>query len=95
MPTETNRAVLLLAINNVNGADCKMSADRRKPQRLLTVKEAAAILKVCEKTVRRFIERRELRASKLSNGVVRIDEDDLMDFIRDRRTQSSPILSMC
>jgi excisionase family DNA binding protein len=50
-----------------------MSVDRRKPQRLLTVKEAAAILKVCEKTVRRFIERRDLRASKLSNGLVRIE----------------------
>lgn len=62
-----------------------MSADRRKP-RLLTVKEAAVILKVCERTVRRFIARRELRASKLSNGLVRIDEEDLMDFIRDRRS---------
>jgi len=63
-----------------------MSTDRKKPQPLLTVKEAAEILKMCEKSVRRFIERRELRASKLG-GLVRIDPDDLVDFIRDHRSQ--------
>lgn len=62
-----------------------MPTDRKEPQPLYTVKEATEILKMCEKSVRRFIERRQLRASKLG-GLVWIDPDDLVDFIRDRRS---------
>src|ERR1700730_17123271 len=58
---------------------------RKKPQSLLTVAEAAEILNMSEKTVRRFIERRLLRASKIG-GLVRIVPADLEDLIRDHRS---------
>ena len=56
-----------------------MSADRKKPQPLYTVKETAEILNMCEKRVRRFVKKRLLRANKLGS-LVRISPDDLMDF---------------
>lgn len=50
---------------------------------LLTIKEAAAILRVSEKTVRRWIESHELPAAKLG-AQWRIRPRDLDLFIKDR-----------
>ncbi len=50
---------------------------------LLTIKQVAGILQVSEKTVRRWIEVRELPAAKLG-GQWRIRPRDLDLFIKDR-----------
>lgn len=62
-----------------------MNGFNTSPQ-LLTIGEAAEILNTCEKTVRRYIKRKLLRAIKMDH-LVRIDPRDLEDFIRDRRTR--------
>ena len=58
----------------------------KKPEPLHTVKEAANILNVSEKTVRRLIEKRLLRAIKIG-GLVRVTPLDLEDLIRDHRSR--------
>jgi excisionase family DNA binding protein len=49
---------------------------------LITIKEAAGILRVCPKTVRRRIADGTLKASKISNRV-RIDLRDLKAYFHD------------
>ena len=51
---------------------------------LLTLKEAAEILKLSERTIRRYIEEGEIKAIKL-RGAVRIEERDLEEFINRRK----------
>jgi excisionase family DNA binding protein len=63
-----------------------MSSGRKKLEPLYTVPQAAEILNVSEKTVRRYVERRLLRAVKIG-GLVRIDPADLEDLIRDHRSR--------
>lgn len=50
---------------------------------LLNIKEAASILRVSEKTLRRWIDKRELPAARLGNQW-RIRPRDLDLFIKDR-----------
>ena len=62
----------------------------KKLEPLYTVAEAAKILNVSEKTVRRLIKDEHLRAIDLRRGdghrgAVRVTPADLEDFIRDRR----------
>ena len=57
----------------------------RKTEPLHTVAEAAEILNVSVKTVRRLIERQQLRVVRIG-GSVRIDPVDLQDLIRDHRS---------
>jgi excisionase family DNA binding protein len=58
----------------------------RKPQTLHTVAEAAEILNCSEKTVRRRIQNKRLRAIR-DEGLLRIDPADLEDYIRDHRSR--------
>mgnify|MGYP006440251033 CR=1 FL=1 len=53
-----------------------------KPERLLTIKDTAALCQVSEKTIRRWIETKELSAAKLG-AQWRIRSRDLDLFIRD------------
>ncbi|MBT4933965.1 MAG: helix-turn-helix domain-containing protein [Rhodospirillaceae bacterium] len=53
-----------------------------KPEHLLTIKEVSAICQVSLKTIRRWIEARELPAAKLGNQW-RIRPRDLDLFIRE------------
>ena len=64
----------------------EVPAPRKRLEPLLTVAEIAKILNSSERTVRRAIASRELRAIKI-NGLVRIAPADLEDFIRDHRSQ--------
>jgi len=48
---------------------------------LLTIEEAAQYLRVCPETVKRYIRKGDLRATKLSPQVLRIRRDDLDKFI--------------
>ena len=56
---------------------------QKTPVRLLTISEVKDILRVSEKTVRRWIATGELPAAKLGNQW-RIRPRDLDDFVRDR-----------
>jgi excisionase family DNA binding protein len=58
----------------------------KKPEPLHTVKEAANILNVSEKTVRRLIDNGLLRSIKIG-GLVRVAPTDLDDLIRDHRSR--------
>ena len=58
----------------------------RKAQPLYTVAEAAEILHVSQKTVRRLIKSEQLRVIRIG-GLLRIDPMDLQDLIRDRRSR--------
>jgi excisionase family DNA binding protein len=62
-----------------------MTAGLKKPQPLRSVKEAAEILNVSQKTVRRRIENGDLRSIRIG-GLLRIAPADLEDFIRDHRS---------
>lgn len=59
--------------------------DMKKPEQLYTVAQAAEILNTSEKTVRRLINKQELRAIRIG-GLVRIDPLDIQDFIRNHRS---------
>lgn len=59
----------------------KTTTDR--PERLLTIPDVATLSQVSEKTVRRWIEARELLAVKLGNQW-RIRPTDFEYFVRDR-----------
>ncbi len=52
--------------------------------RLLAVNEVAELLQVSSKTVRRWIERRELRTHRLGRQL-RVSEEDLAAFLGQRR----------
>lgn len=54
-----------------------------RPERLLTIPDVADLHQVSEKTVRRWIEARELPAAKLGNQW-RIRPRDLEIFVRER-----------
>jgi excisionase family DNA binding protein len=56
----------------------------RKPEPLYTVAQAAEILNVSEKTVRRLIKKERLRVIRIG-GLLRIDPLDIQDLIRDHR----------
>jgi len=62
--------------------------DPKKREPLLTIPDVAAILKVSEKRVRRYIDdrdqRKRLRSIELGR-LIRIDLSDLENFISDRR----------
>lgn len=53
------------------------------PEKLLTIPDAAELLRVSIKTIRRWIERGDLRAAKLGMQW-RIRPQDLQNFVRDR-----------
>ena len=55
----------------------------RSPEPLLNIPAVAAICGVSEKTIRRWIEAKDLPAARLGNQW-RIRPRDLDDFIRDR-----------
>lgn len=50
------------------------------PDTILTVAQTAEYLKVCEKTVRRLISRKELAASKVGKSW-RIQKDDIEKYL--------------
>ena len=54
----------------------------KKPDPLYTVAQAAEVLNVSPKTVRRHIRKRDLKAVRIGNRF-RIDPVDLLDFIRE------------
>jgi excisionase family DNA binding protein len=62
-------------------------ADRRPRTRLLTIKDVAVDLNVSIKTVRRTIERGELRVHRMGR-TIRIGEDEV-DLFRHRASQPS------
>jgi len=62
--------------------------DPKKREPLLTIPDVAAILKVSEKQVRRYIDDRDQRKRLQSielGRLIRIDLSDLESFISDRR----------
>ena len=54
-----------------------------------TIKEVAHRLKVCENTVRNFLTRKELSASKVGNQW-RISDIDLRTFVASKRQVATP-----
>lgn len=54
-----------------------------------TIKEVAHRLKVCENTVRNFLSRKELSASKVGNQW-RISDIDLRVFVDSKRQEATP-----
>jgi len=58
----------------------------KKTEPLYTVAEAADILNVSQKTVRRLIKKSYLRVIRIG-GLLRIDPLDIQDFIRDHRSR--------
>lgn len=64
--------------------DGRESNAARKTSPLLNIQATARRLGVCEKTVRRLIERGELRAHKVGRQH-RISEDDLARFLQECR----------
>ena len=54
------------------------------PQRLLTIKDAAAVLQVSDKTVRRWIDAGDLVAHRIGRQW-RVSQGDLETFIKLRR----------
>lgn len=54
------------------------------PFLLLSVEDVAKRLDVCAKTVRRWIKRHDLHVHRLGR-LIRITEEDLQSFIRQRR----------
>ena len=53
--------------------------------RLYSVEEVADLLGVSERTVRRWIDKKEVRVHRLG-GLIRISEPDLADFLQSRRS---------
>lgn len=63
--------------------------------RFYTTEEAAEVLKVDPESVRRYVRSGELKSVKLGNKFIRIAEEDLKNFIKERRTnlqEDSPVL---
>jgi excisionase family DNA binding protein len=61
-----------------------MRENQHRIPRLHTVKRVAEALEMSERTVRRKIENRELKAHKLGR-LVRISEEDLQRYLNERR----------
>ena len=57
-----------------------MASQHLRPPRMLTVSDVAERLQVCTKTVRRWIDRSELRVHRIGRQL-RISEDDVATFI--------------
>lgn len=57
-------------------------------EQMYTVQEVAQRLKVSEKTVRTWIDHKDLKAFSLGKRGYRISESDLLDFIERRKQQS-------
>ena len=55
---------------------------------LLTISQAAEYLKVCDKTVRRLINKKELLASKVGNSW-RIKKDDIDQYLVNNQNKNS------
>jgi len=70
--TKTERKRLLAAAENepVN-----------KKQKMLTIKQAAELLGVCEMTVKRFVKRGMLHPIRLSQRMVRYREDEILELL--------------
>jgi excisionase family DNA binding protein len=66
------------------------ASSKTPPKRFHSVATVARQLEVSEKSVRRFIKRRLLRAYKIG-GKIRISEDDLRSFILACRLLKSDI----
>jgi excisionase family DNA binding protein len=60
------------------------SESSKAPAKLFTVEEIAECVGVCERTVRRWIEKQRLVAHRF-NGVVRISEADFKSFLAAHR----------
>ncbi len=58
-----------------------------KKLELLTPSEVAKRLRISRRTAYRLIERKELKAIKVSLGIYRIEEKDLQDFINKHKTK--------
>lgn len=54
----------------------------REEINLLTIEEVANKLRISERTVYRYMKASELKAIKLTRGVTRIDEKDLIQFLK-------------
>jgi excisionase family DNA binding protein len=54
------------------------------PQHYMTVKEAAARLRVHDRTVRAYLREQKLKKYTTPTGRVRLDEDEVEKFITDR-----------
>lgn len=57
------------------------------PDQLLTLRDVAAVLQCCEKTVRRLVDGGELRTIRF-RGSVRIQPAELQAFLARKATQS-------
>lgn len=53
------------------------------PEELYTVAQAAKYLKVCDKTVRRLINKKEIVASKVGDRAWRIRKEDIDEYLRE------------
>jgi excisionase family DNA binding protein len=60
-----------------------MNAISKLP-RLYSIKEAAPLIGVCSKTIRRWINRGELHVHRLGRQI-RISEEDLIAYLANRR----------
>lgn len=57
-----------------------------KYPKLLSPTEVAKILRISRRTIYRLIERKEIRAVKVSRDLYRITEKDLNNFIKKHKT---------
>jgi excisionase family DNA binding protein len=57
------------------------TTDSRSVHSFLTLQEVSAALRISEKTVRRMIARRELRAFRVG-GQLRVQRDSVIDLLR-------------
>lgn len=58
-----------------------------KNLKLLTIPEVAKRLTISRRTVYRLIERKELKAIKISAGIYRVEEKDLIQFLKKHKTK--------
>lgn len=57
---------------------------------LMTIAQAAKYLKVCDKTVRRLIAKKELAASKVGNSW-RIQKADINSYLNERKNKLTEV----
>jgi excisionase family DNA binding protein len=72
--------------NGVIRGDDRSVAGALADERFFTIAEVAELLGVCTRTARRWIDRKKLVAHDF-NGLMRIAESDLRDFIALHRRQ--------
>ena len=58
-----------------------------KELKLLTIPEVAKRLTISRRTAYRLIERKELKAIKISTGIYRVEEKDLIQFLKKHKTK--------